>query len=295
MIIIQPYRETIIDSSSLFPVDIFLQDNLQRNITVDPHWHECVEILYMLEGTALQQINDRRFSMQKNDMVILHEGIVHSTYCTVEEDVKILVVKFLPGIINKNYPRAFESKYFLAFFNAYENQTCHITDMPQHAMQIHHLMLGLYDEFRNREAGYEIYTVGYIYQLIACLVRANFLNIPDTLKLREDIHHIDRIFRYVEKHYKDRISIKDASGMLNLSCSYFSKYFKKITGRTFKEYVDYVRICEVEKLILSGAMNVSQAAYEAGFSNIPSFNRVFKRVRGYVPGILKGQKLQRNE
>ena len=46
----------------------------------------------------------------------------------------------------------------------------------------------------------------------------------------------------------------------------------------------------MEKLLLSKSMNVSEAAYEAGFCNVSSFNRVYKRVRGYTPNEIKKTK-----
>ena len=46
---------------------------------VEPHWHDCYEILYMLEGTAEQQINDKQFKAEKYDLFILNEGDIHST------------------------------------------------------------------------------------------------------------------------------------------------------------------------------------------------------------------------
>jgi len=42
-----------------------------------------------------------------------------------------------------------------------------------------------------------------------------------------------------------------------------------------------------EKLILSKDVNISETAYEVGFYNVSSFNRVFKRIRKYPPGDIK--------
>ncbi|MBZ4647673.1 MAG: hypothetical protein JG777_3162, partial [Clostridia bacterium] len=57
-----------------------------------------------------------------------------------------------------------------------------------------------------------------------------------------------------------------------------------------KEYIDYVRVCEAEKLLLSEDIPITQVAYDVGFSNVCSFNRVFKRVRNYPPSSIKKPK-----
>lgn len=286
----EAYKEDLIRYDIPFPVDIFIQDNLKFHVSVEPHWHECVEILYMLEGTANQQVNDRYFVVNKDDMVILNKGDIHSTYCSLNEDTKILVIKFLSDIINSSFSMQLESKYILAFLNKRHNQIYHLTDTFKNSIEVYNLMMNLYKEFIKKETGYEIFIKGYIYQLVACIIRNGIISIFDSSGSERDMAKFDLLFKYIENHYKENIGLKKAAALLNFSDSYFSRYFKKVTGRTFKEYVDFVKICEVEKLIVSQDMNISEAAYEAGFCNVSSFNRVFKRVRGYLPRDIKKSK-----
>ncbi|HEY5585983.1 MAG TPA: AraC family transcriptional regulator [Ruminiclostridium sp.] len=286
----EPFKEDLIHHNSPFPVDIFIRDNLIENISADPHWHECYEILYMLEGTAEQQINNKFFKAQKYDLIILNEGDIHSTYCGQKENTKILVIKFMLEIVGSSYGKIFESKYILSFLNNKSDNIHHFTDMPKNSVKIYNLMMGLYKEFTTKDTEYEMYIKGYIYQLIACLIRDGILKAYNQVAKENEMMKLDILFKYIEEHFKTKINLQKAASMLNLSDSYFSRYFKRITGRTFKEYIDFVKICEVEKLILSTSMNISQAAYEVGFCNVSSFNRVFKRVKGYPPGDIKKSK-----
>lgn len=286
----EPYKEEILQHNLPFPVDIFISDNSINNISADPHWHDCCEILYILEGTAEQQINEKYFKTSRHDLVLLNEGDIHSTYCAKDENTRILVIKFLPEIVEGGYSRTFESKYILPFLNNRSDNIYHLPNTSKNSSQIYNLMMGLYSEFSEKAAAYEIYIKGYIYQLIACLVRNNVIQTHVLYSNESDMKKLDALFKYIEKNYNRRIDLKEAADMLNLSYFYFSRYFKKTTGKTFKQYVDFVRICEVEKLILLKDMNISQAAYEAGFCNVSSFNRVFKRVKGYLPGEIKRAK-----
>ena len=59
------------------------------------------------------------------------------------------------------------------------------------------------------------------------------------------------------KPYKE-IDLQDIAKLLNLSYYYCSRYFKRMTGKTFKEYLGFVRICEAEKLIVASDMNISE-------------------------------------
>lgn len=285
-----PWKEEEIRPDLHFPVDIFIQDNLKKRIIVSPHWHDCFEILYTIEGTSMQYINDKSFGTIKHDLIIINEGDIHYTICEPQKDVRILVVKFLPQLLDNSYSKVFESKYILAFLNSRIKQTCYPVDTLNNSTEIHNLLMGLYKEFTESKEGYEIFIKGYIYQLIAYLVRNDVLNINRPSDKKQDLLKLDKLFNYIENHFRENIDLKKAAGMLNLSYYYFSRYFKKITGRNFKQYVDFVRVCEVEKLLLSEDINISQAAYEVGFSNVSSFNRVFKRVRGYTPRHIKRAK-----
>lgn len=290
------YKENIIGKDQAFPVDIFIQDNQVSHVVVEPHWHECFELLYMMEGSAEQQINEKHFKAIKHDLVILNEGDIHSTYCEKEENIKIMVIKFLPEVVDSGYSRMFESKYIIPFLNYKSDNIYHLTDTLKNSKILFKLIMDLYEEFTKKDIGYEIYVKGYIYQLIAMLIRYNIINIYNSSNknTQNDLIKLDVLFKYIEKHFSEPIDLQKAADMLNLSYFYFSRYFKKITGRTFKAYLDYVRICEAEKLILSSNLNISQAAYEVGFCNVSSFNRVFKRVKGYPPGNIKKTKIAKD-
>ena len=64
------YKEELLRQSSLFPVEIFISDNLIETVQVNSHWHECIEILFILEGTAEQQVKDRYFHVVKHFVFI---------------------------------------------------------------------------------------------------------------------------------------------------------------------------------------------------------------------------------
>lgn len=282
----QPYKENLIYNGLSLPVDISIKDNLKKDIAIDPHWHDWYQIIYILQGEALLQVNDETSRVMKDDIIILKEGDIHSIYTEPSKKTEIFVIIFHADLIQNYNTLLFESKYILSFLNNSSSIISHIINTDNNHSKLHNIMMGLYDEFTNKENGYELFVKGYLYQLIAILARNNTINSRSSFKEIE-LQKLDKLFKYIETNYKENIDLKMAADILNLSYAYFSRYFKKITGRTFKEYLDYVRICEAEKLILSKNLNISEAAYEVGFSNVSSFNRVFKRVRNYPPSNIK--------
>ncbi|GAA0177847.1 hypothetical protein SH2C18_09960 [Clostridium sediminicola] len=282
----QIYKENLVHNGLSFPVDIFIKDNLINNDVQHPHWHEWHQIMYMLEGDALQQVNDKTTKVKKDDIIILKKGDIHTTYIEPSITTSILFIEFHADVIENNFTSLFESKYITYFLNNNSSGISHIKNTDENYSKIHYILNGLYDEFVNKEKCYEIFIKGYLYQLVAVLTRSNVINSNSDFKDIE-LQKLDKLFKYIEINYKENVDLKMAASILNLSYNYSSRYFKKITGRTFKEYLDFVRISEAEKLILSKDINISQAAYEVGFSNVSSFNRVFKRVKNYPPSDIK--------
>lgn len=273
--------------SSQFPVDVFISDNIEKNINVDPHWHDYIEILYILEGNAWQKLNERYFSIGKNDIVILGSGDIHSTSCVRGERVKILVLKFQPGVIEPGYSNIIESSYIVSFLNSSVSKHFNLENPGVDLDGVYELFIKLYKEFTENRPGYEMYIKGYMYQIIGAFLRNGLIQLYRPSDWTEDLKRLNPLLKYIENNYFEDINAKDAAKMVNLSYYYFSRYFKKIIGKSFMEYIDYVRICEAERLILAGNLRIAQAAFEVGFKNVCSFNKVYKRIRGFTPGVLK--------
>ncbi|WP_105614636.1 AraC family transcriptional regulator [Vallitalea okinawensis] len=289
-----PYKEYLITSKDIFPVDVFIQDNLKSYIDVKSHYHDSIEILYMLKGTCQQQINGHSLILQKNDIIIINSGDIHATICERNVEVRILVFKFLPELIQTNLKNFNETKYLLSFLNLPKNKNAFITEEAVEHERISHIIIEIYKEFLDQKKGYEICIKGYIYQLITYLIRSDLFSVYIDESAEKNLAVLQPLLQYIESHYKDNITLEQAAKITNMSYYHLSRYFKKVIGSNFKEYLDYVRVIEFEKLMISQEITISRAALETGFSNISSFNRVYKRVRGYPPKSIK-QKVQRNK
>ncbi|GGN94140.1 response regulator [Saccharibacillus kuerlensis] len=96
-------------------------------------------------------------------------------------------------------------------------------------------------------------------------------------------HAVDRVVRHIEKHYAEPITLGSMAEMVYLNASYLSSLFKNRLGRSFVEILTEVRVREASKRLLHTDDKIASIAYEAGFSNIRHFNRVFKAETGRTP------------
>ena len=70
---------------------------------------------------------------------------------------------------------------------------------------------------------------------------------------------------------------------MNISRSLLHLKIKSLLGCSSTEFIRMIRLKEAVKLISSGKCNISQAAYECGFSSLPYFSRRFKESYGLSP------------
>ncbi len=85
----------------------------------------------------------------------------------------------------------------------------------------------------------------------------------------------------------ERYRFQDAVRFMNMSEAYFSRYFKAMTGSTFTQYINYMRIDRAVQLLRSSSdLSMTEIAEQCGFETIRSFNRTFRELTGASPSRL---------
>ncbi|WP_170140671.1 helix-turn-helix domain-containing protein [Oceanobacillus arenosus] len=122
---------------------------------------------------------------------------------------------------------------------------------------------------------------------LATYMRDYFMQLLEYInqsKEEQDFAKKDELLEFVHQHYQEEISLQDLAGYLNLSTSYVSTLFKKITGENFKEYLNMYRIQVAKNLLKDKKYKISEVAESVGYTNINSFIRIFKKYEGTSPG-----------
>lgn len=98
-----------------------------------------------------------------------------------------------------------------------------------------------------------------------------------------DIEKIDAVYDYVLDNYMNELSVKAIAARCNMNTAAFCRYFKKKTGKTFKDFMNEIRLGNASKLLLKGDFTIFEVAFASGFNNPSYFNRLFKRMTGLTP------------
>nr|WP_226894985.1 AraC family transcriptional regulator [Luteolibacter marinus] len=97
------------------------------------------------------------------------------------------------------------------------------------------------------------------------------------------VERVDKIYEYIARRSASDFNHAELAGLLGMSPSGLSHYFKRTVGTTLSSFVAEVRIGQACRHLILGDRPVSEIAFKAGFENLSSFNAWFRRLRGMSP------------
>lgn len=109
-------------------------------------------------------------------------------------------------------------------------------------------------------------------------------------EINEDQNDLLREFNYLlEKHFKEKHSVKDYADLLYKSPKTLSNLFAKASEHSPLQLIQLRRMLEARRLLLRPSSQVQEVAYELGFEDVQSFSRFFKRIEGISPSAFVSQ------
>ena len=94
---------------------------------------------------------------------------------------------------------------------------------------------------------------------------------------------IERVKDFLDRNYHKRVSLRDVAELVCLSPKYLSRLFREKTGTGFNEYRLRIKIERAGKILRETGLTVNEISYRLGYSNMESFIRMFKKIKGMTP------------
>lgn len=94
---------------------------------------------------------------------------------------------------------------------------------------------------------------------------------------------IEKAKQYMNEQYDHDIKASEVAGWLKISPGYFSFIFKQSTGKSFKEYMNELRIDHAKHLLATTHDKVFEIAEQVGYKEYKYFVSVFKSYTGITP------------
>ena len=238
------------------------------------HFHQNLEIVYVLEGSVEVQIEPETYNLKKGDFLLINANKRHSWRATEE---KILLASFQ---INFTMLAEYMGTNQLLFW-------CNTTvDKNESYEQLKRVLDQMLNRSYDKEKEGAIYLNSIYYEAIYLLV-AYFMIKADDVRMKEnftpDNSRIFEIQNYVQANYQKQLSLNDLAQKLYLSNAYLSKYIKKHFGLSFLEYVNNIRLFHAVDELVYSEKKITRIALDNGFPTTAAFNKAFKEIYNMTP------------
>lgn len=246
--------------------------------TVD-HSHNFFELMYVADGFLLHSVNSlEETKMEKGDFMIMDIGVIHKY---TGENLKLINFSFLPEILDKEYKDAKTVLELLT--HPVFNLKNAVSDFPSNTVlkdddgRILSVIEAIKIQLANKKALSENILKHLLVSLILQIISSNDLGQNSQGEITKEV------LAEINQNYAEDDILKNISKRLNYSLSYVSSVFKKDMGITFKEYLQKHRMEKASKLLESTDKLVSEISLMVGYSDLKSFNMLFRRYMKMTP------------
>jgi AraC-like DNA-binding protein/beta-xylosidase len=250
--------------------DLPLSISLQSINEYPIHWHNSLEIIFVLEGTVNVLIESGNYEVLANELEIINCDEAHSIYS--KEQSKVLIFHIDPTFFEKYYADM-ENIYFYTNSSEEGAQQEEKYDVLRKYLSI--LACEIIQKNENFDDQIESVLVKLLFHLIN---NFHYLNYDDN-ELKENevqFERYHRISKYIYNNYMNKISLQDIADQEYLSSYYLSHQLKDMAGTNFKELLNIVRVDESIKLLLDTDKTISDISEDIGFSHSRYYNKSFK-------------------
>ncbi len=94
---------------------------------------------------------------------------------------------------------------------------------------------------------------------------------------------IGKAIEWLKQNFARHFQIEELAKAANMSVSSLHHKFKAVTAMGPLQYQKQLRLNEARKLLLSGSMDASTAAYQVGYESQSQFSREYRRLFGAPP------------
>jgi AraC-like DNA-binding protein len=258
----------------------FVMDYAPRRFNCPFHYHPEYELTLIVSSTGQRYVGDHIARFAPGDLILMGPNLPHAFIndATFTGKAHSRVIQFLPDCLGAPFFRLGELK--------------RVRELLERSR------VGLVFRGRTRDRGAEmmgrLVSAQGVGRLVLFLELLELLGASRTydrlaspgyspsLAIYQG-ERINRVCDLIAKKFREDVTQSEAARLAGMSGPSFSRFFRRATNRTFRGFLNQVRIGHACQLLLETDRSVTEICYEAGFSNLSNFNRQFLRLRKTTP------------
>lgn len=269
-----------------FPLSIYRLGIAEE---LPPHYHDNFEILFVKAGEMNITIGSETYHARKGSIFFVNMYQVHSAVSKEKKRCVFYAIVFDKSILDMINTNNYYIEYIKPFIDGQERFPGNISFDSDLYFEIRSSLDLMLEEYKSKELAYEIFIKTAIERLFASLVRHSKVlteNTSNKLSITEK-YLLDMLYIYIQKNYMKPITLDDISSYLKINKYYFCRLIKKLTGRSYTQFLNMYRIRQSEILLRTSTLTIGDISERSGFQNLSYFNRIFLKYTGSTPSKLK--------
>jgi AraC-like DNA-binding protein len=241
------------------------------------HSHTYYEIIYIFKGAGIHHLNNNQLSYKAGDLFLICPEDEH--YFEIKKATRFVFIKFTDSYFtNKSHlaPDAFlMSRPETMMRHKLLKEVKLVLDEPCKTI-LRNTMENIVAYNCRKDIAtsplvyYQVLSIfGLVKEAVAKLDIRIDNGAPDKEALISFIHqHI---------YEPEKIQVKQIAEHFNIAANYFSAYFKRNFGISYREYVNSYRTKLIEKRITTGQLTLKQISAEFGFTDESHLSHFFRK------------------
>ena len=244
-------------------------ENIKSNFW---HYHPEIELIFVHKGSGKRQIGSNISYFTDGDLILIGSNLPHCgmTNENTKNEYEV-VIQFSKEFLGQDFWKAVEMSRISALLEKAKSGIVFGEDFKKalkpkidaltesHSLTKLLLLIEVLDQMSLTQ-DYKILNASKYYLQTQ----------------KEDNDRINVIFNYVKDHFKEQITLETVAELSNMTVPSFCRYFKKITNKTFTQFVNEYRITHSLKLLAEQPMSITEVCFDSGFNNFSYFNKTFK-------------------
>lgn len=262
------YRHEIIEFPDNLPIKIFIH----RIGDVNMHWHQSLELLYIVSGTVRVTVGKDVYSLRADDLFLINSNIPHALE---SEDATMIATQIKPDLL-ANIPDDLRYHSFECA-NSADSDDVKFAGLKHSVASLLKLNIegGKYISLMNTSLCYRL-----MYELYVHFSRPGLKQSSDR---REQLNRLNVLLEYINANYKSELPLEKLASVCYVTVPYLSKIFKNHMGITVSEYIKGIRLHHAANALSASSESVERISENCGFPNTHSFIEAFKAKYGALP------------
>ncbi len=283
MNIIYEYKHHNIESLKLFT-----SDAPPRKNSIRIHHHIMIELSYILKGSGIYLSNGREYTIKEGDVFFYRPNEAH---CITDIDgvgMEILNIHIAPNYLYTKFPNALNSDYIKILVSNFDITGNKLNDfLPKNELDdIRNMIMQIKEECIAKRSDFLTVSINILCNILIKIARP-FPQKEASKSAKNNYHVIINAIAYIDRHYKEQLTLKELADHAGYSRCYFSDIFKKCLGMSVWDYISIKRIEEALYLIKNTSKTIIEISSECGFNNTANFNKSFKKYTHISPHMFR--------